>query len=274
MLNAKNDLMCGVFDSNITLRNKSKSEIRDVSFYELELFLDSTGISHVDHVPYPVQTGMLLIAKPGQKRFSQLPVKCYYIRLFNLTCEEAKLVENFPTVTYLGKEDFDRLCSDFLRLGACYISDMDETLSNLKICSLFYDILYRIQKLHAPNRHFAAKSEGNVTVLKAKEYIDENFAGSCSLSEIAQTVHISPNYLHTVFTEQMGISPFAYVVNKRIKMAKRLILAGNHTLLEIALETGFSSQSHFNKIFKKITSYTPAEYRKKITAEYDAHFEG
>ncbi len=273
MLDSKKDLMCGFFDSTILMRNRSRSELREVSYYELELFPETSGVSHVDSKSFPVRSGMLLVAKPGQKRFSQLPVKCYYIRLFNTDCEEARLVETFPTATYLGKEDFDRLCSDFLRLGTCYINNMDKTLSDLKVNSLLCDILYRIQKLHTPDTHFSVKAEGNLTVLKAKEYIDENYTDTCSLSEIADSVHISPNYLHTLFTEQTSITPFAYVTEKRIELAKRLILAGNHTLLEIALETGFSSQSHFNKIFKKKTKFTPAEYRKIIALEYDTHLE-
>lgn len=273
MLDSSRDLVCGIFDSSVIMRNKTKSEPREVSFYELELFPEGSGISHVDGKQYPVKQGMLLVAKPGQRRFSQLPVKCYYIRLFNIECEEAQIVKSLPTVTYFDAEDFDRLCSDFLRLGACYINSMDKMLCDLKVNSLFYDILYRVQKLHIPGILFPTRHEDKQIVLKAKEYIDENFNGSCSLSEIAGHIHISPNYLHTLFTEQTGITPFSYVTEKRVELAKRMILAGNNTLLEIALETGFSSQSHFNKIFKKKTGYTPAEYRRKITAEYDAHLE-
>ena len=273
MLDSSKDLMCGIFDSNVIMRNKTKSELREVSCYELELFPEAIGVSHVDGETYPVKKGMLLIAKPGQKRFSQLPIKCYYVRLFNTDCTEASIVASLPIVTYLDAEDFDRLCSAFLRLGACYINSMDKTLCDLKVNSLLYDILYRIQKRYAPGVLLPTKHEDNQTVLKAKEYMDENFCGRCSLSEIAEHIHISPNYLHTLFSEQTGISPFTYVIERRVELAKRMILAGNNTLLEIALETGFSSQSHFNKIFKKKTGYTPAEYRRKITAEYDTHLE-
>lgn len=273
MLDSSKDLMCGIFDSNVIMRNKTKSEPREVSFYELELFPEGVGVSYIDGEAYPVKQGMLLVAKPGQIRFSQLPVKCYYIRLFNTDCAEASIVASLPTITYFDAEDFDRLCSDFLSLGACYINSMDKTLRDLKVNSLLYDILYRIQKPYAPDVLHPARHEDKQIVLKAKEYIDENFCGDCSLSEISEHIHISPNYLHTLFSEQTGITPFAYVTEKRIELAKRMILAGNNTLLEIALETGFSSQSHFNKIFKKKTGYTPAEYRRKITAEYDAHLE-
>ena len=273
MLDSSRDLMCGIFDSSVIMRNRTKSEPREVSFYELELFPETRGISHVNDVEYPVKQGMLLVAKPGQMRYSHLPVKCYYIRLFNTDCEEAKIVASLPTVTYFDTENFDRLCSDFLRLGACYINGMDKTLCDLKVNSLLYDILYRIQKKHTPDVLFPARHEDKQIVLQAKEYMDENFRGNCGLAEIASHIHISPNYLHTLFTEQTGITPFTYVTEKRIELAKRMILAGNNTLLEIALETGFSSQSHFNKIFKKKTGYTPAEYRRKITAEYDSHLE-
>ena len=91
---------------------------------------------------------------------------------------------------------------------------------------------------------------------------------SCSLDRIAHEVNLSPNYLHTAFKEAFGETPYAYVTRKRIEKAKRLIAAGRESMLTIALETGFCSQSHFNKVFKAHTGMTPKEYRNSIVDIY------
>ena len=58
------------------------------------------------------------------------------------------------------------------------------------------------------------------------------------------------------------------MTKKRVEQAKKQIMAGEKTMLEIALECGFCSQSHFNKVFKEQTALTPVEYRKKLLERY------
>jgi AraC-like DNA-binding protein len=106
------------------------------------------------------------------------------------------------------------------------------------------------------------------TLHSAREYINEHFTERCSLRDIAEAVNVSPNYLHTAFKEAFGETPYAYVTRKRIEKAKRLIAAGRESMLTIALETGFCSQSHFNKVFKAHTGMTPKEYRNSIVDIY------
>ena len=141
-------------------------------------------------------------------------------------------------------------------------------LDLIHINSLFLEILYRILKISKGATEEAEKLQVSRVVKEAYEYINENFGGDCSLQTIAAAVHISPNYLHTIFCEQVGMTPFEYVLEKRMEKAKRLIIAGERSMLEIALETGFCSQSHFNKVFKARCGVTPAQYRKTFNYEY------
>ena len=57
-------------------------------------------------------------------------------------------------------------------------------------------------------------------------------------------------------------------VFKRIEKAKKLLMLGEKSLIEIALETDFSSQSYFTKIFKEQTGITPAMYQKELSKPY------
>jgi AraC-like DNA-binding protein len=70
----------------------------------------------------------------------------------------------------------------------------------------------------------------------------------------------------TAFTEKVkvytGFSPIAYLINLRISEAIRLLKRSDHSVTGIALETGFYSSQHFSTTFKKLTGYTPGEFRK------------
>ena len=81
MLRTEENIYCSVFDSSIVRRNKRCTSPRIVETYELELFHQNTGVSHINGQAYPARRGMLLCAKPGDTRFSELPVKCSFIRI-------------------------------------------------------------------------------------------------------------------------------------------------------------------------------------------------
>lgn len=71
----------------------------------------------------------------------------------------------------------------------------------------------------------------------------------------------------TAFTEKVkaysGFSPLNYLINIRIAEAMRQLRQTSKSLTDIALDTGFYSSQHFSTTFKKLTGYTPGQYKKK-----------
>lgn len=71
----------------------------------------------------------------------------------------------------------------------------------------------------------------------------------------------------TAFTEKVktftGFSPLSYLINIRISEAIKLLKRPDVNVTNIALETGFYSSQHFSTTFKKLTGYTPGEFRKR-----------
>ena len=104
----------------------------------------------------------------------------------------------------------------------------------------------------------------NHIIRQAYRYMDRHYCENCPLSKIAEAVHLSANHLHQMFLKSEGFTPYEYVMGKRIEKAKTFILTGDRSLAQIALETGFCSQSHFTAIFKKHTGQTPAQYRTQL----------
>jgi AraC-like DNA-binding protein len=100
-------------------------------------------------------------------------------------------------------------------------------------------------------------------IQQVRQFIDEHFSENVSLNTLAQHVSLSPYYLLRAFRAEVGMPPYAYLENVRIRHTQRLIKAGL-PLAEAAAEAGFSSQSHMTRQFKKIIGVTPGQYARHI----------
>lgn len=267
----REELQCGVFDSTVLRGAKKKSADRIVTMYELELFHRDSGTSHVAQSTYSARRGMLLCAKPGQMRHSDFPVRCSYIRIQPQKDSDVdRLLSTAPDCLYIEDESaVEELMGLFTQLCSLLIGDhATEGLSSLRANRVLLDILYRLGRLWQGSGDVVAKTPIHRIAANAYEYINEHYAEDCSLHRIAAALHVSPNHLHTVFSREVGQTPLAYVMQCRVHRAKRLIAAGEKSMQEIALEVGFCSQSHFNKVFKEHTGETPASYRRRLLERY------
>jgi AraC-like DNA-binding protein len=96
-----------------------------------------------------------------------------------------------------------------------------------------------------------------------QDQIDTNL--SLSLKEIAEGLQIHPSYVSREFSKYFSNLSFGEYIRKlRIEKALDLLANPDHTLSEVAYLTGFSDQSHFNRIFKAHTGQNPSDYRKTL----------
>jgi AraC-like DNA-binding protein len=126
--------------------------------------------------------------------------------------------------------------------------------------SLFTWTLAQLIKRYADLR-FSEEPLGDEhnAIQRARAYMDECFSQGISLSQLAAQVSLSPYYLLRAFRAEVGMPPHAYLESVRIRHAQQLIQAGN-PLADVALEVGFSSQSHLTHSFKRIIGVTPGQY--------------
>jgi YesN/AraC family two-component response regulator len=84
-----------------------------------------------------------------------------------------------------------------------------------------------------------------------------------SLKDVSKELDINPAYLSREFSKYFeNLSYGEYIRKLRIEKAIELLETSNHSLTEIAYLTGFSDQSHFTRIFKKIRGENPSDFRK------------
>ena len=92
-----------------------------------------------------------------------------------------------------------------------------------------------------------------------REFIDEHFADSVSLCDLARIARLSPFHLHRIFCQETGMPPHAYQTQVRVNRAKEM-LRMRRPLSQVALATGFADQSHFTRHFRRVVGVTPGRY--------------
>ncbi len=102
-------------------------------------------------------------------------------------------------------------------------------------------------------------------VFKAMEYIRQNYDRKLSLDDIASHVYLSRSYLSSLFREEAGQTLFSYINQVRVEKSKLFLMDPSISLASVAAMCGFEDQSYFTKVFRKITSLSPKQYRDRIT---------
>ncbi len=93
------------------------------------------------------------------------------------------------------------------------------------------------------------------------DYLDQHCTEELSLDALCERSGFSPGHLIRSFRQQFGMTPHAYIVNRRIQYGQRRLRAGVD-IAEAALQAGFSDQSHFQRTFKRLVAATPGQYQR------------
>lgn len=99
------------------------------------------------------------------------------------------------------------------------------------------------------------------------DYLDEHYAEDITLEKVADVAGFSKFHFSRLFKQCSGYNFYDYVCFRRIKAAETLLLKPGSSITEVALQSGFSSLSTFNRTFKKVKGCTPSEYRNLFSAE-------
>lgn len=140
-----------------------------------------------------------------------------------------------------------------------FYSDRVEQCNNAgALINLRYEILVtyceRVHELHYTYT-------GNPTIDRAIQYINENVAQKFSAEELAQKLHINTAYFCVKFKELTGTPLTDFIQQQKVREAKYLLRFSSKTLAQISSYLSFSSQSYFQKVFKRFAGVTPKEYR-------------
>ena len=98
---------------------------------------------------------------------------------------------------------------------------------------------------------------------QVKRYIARNLDCDLKRDEIAESVHLNPNYLSRLFTRMEGISLKDYITQEKMRMARELIKTTRFSISIIAMKVGYTNISHFSQVYRQYFGISPSEERKE-----------
>jgi AraC-like DNA-binding protein len=130
------------------------------------------------------------------------------------------------------------------------------TRANQLIDELFITITRQLTKQSNPARDFPK------TFMQLEQTLRQNLSHQWTVEEMAAVVGMGTTLFNEKVKTYSGFSPINYLINIRISEAIKLLKKKEISLTDIALDIGFYSSQHFSTTFKKLTGYTPSEFRK------------
>ncbi|MEM7206451.1 MAG: AraC family transcriptional regulator [Pseudomonadota bacterium] len=109
----------------------------------------------------------------------------------------------------------------------------------------------------------AASSFGQEQIEKVNRYIDKNIGNNVLVDDLAELLHCSKYHFLREFKKFTGITPYQYLLDKRLTQAKTMLAAASGTITSIGYDLGFNDQAHFTRAFKKQFGITPGQFQKQ-----------
>jgi Response regulator containing CheY-like receiver domain and AraC-type DNA-binding domain len=184
------------------------------------------------------------------KKCSFENVKLVSIDLINILQRIAKELNLNGDVIYPSSNN---LYEEIIKFG-----NLEEILDWFK---LLYNSLMELLKRNLIQDNYST------VIKKTIEFVLKNYGKNISLSDAAENVKVSPQYLSKVFKEECGTGFVAYLNSVRIEQAKMMISEGCE-LKTLTQKLGFNSYTYFFTVFKEVSGMTPQQYEKLIKKSY------
>lgn len=245
---------CDYYDNHFSI-----SRLLDYPYYTIHYLFDGCGFFHIQGQDYLLKKGDAFLIPPNQahtyRNSSSEPLGLLWAELSGGTCRElfAPLIGNRHYV--LANLDGEKLAEALADLLSLLISDPspDSYQVSVQTYATLVELLRIADTTPVPTPI--------PYVSEALTYIHAHFTQPFQISELADTLHISPAYLTRLFRKQVGMTPLKYLHMKRMEYARLLLRTTTMTVNEIAAASGIYDSPCFCRMFRNICGCTAAEYR-------------
>lgn len=132
----------------------------------------------------------------------------------------------------------------------------DNLLNNLSMI-ITHELIRSILNLETIKDIVIKKDEIQITI----NYMNQHFGEKITIESLSKLANMSESNFNRIFKKETGISPIEYLINVRIKKAKKFLREKTNTITEISINCGFYSISHFSSCFMKQLGMSPSDYQ-------------
>ena len=144
--------------------------------------------------------------------------------------------------------------------------DSDQfVIADFELCKIHGMLTYLVGEIIQKNNLKSNAQESAVfqRLDAAIDFMDQNYEKNPDLQTIAHKVFMAPTSFHRLFKRSFAITPFEYMLTKRLAKARHLLTATSLSVKEIALLCGYEDEFYFSRIMKKHFGVSPSEQRNK-----------
>lgn len=216
-------------------------------------FFVNSRIPHSTHALTDGTSGILLQLRAedffGKKSHG---ISKYLLRFANAYDKPILLLENE-----------EQICGNMKKIMSEYSNK--ESAYEVYVLACVYNILaflYREKVLVDAGAYYDTRALAKL--MPILEYVDENYNKDLTLESVSSHFGLNPSYFSRMFKKALGSAYTEYLNFVRICKAEKLLKDTDMSVLEVAMETGFSSVTYFNRVFKKIRNCSPTTYKKAM----------
>ncbi len=129
----------------------------------------------------------------------------------------------------------------------------------------FHEIRKTYANSESSNGHAVAHPDEDI--IRAQVWLQEHFSQEIRLADVAEIFGMSVRSFNRRFKAATGQTPLQYLHDARIQTAKDLLQTSNLSIGEIAYRVGYQDLAHFTRLFKRLLSVTPSQYRTTVRAK-------
>lgn len=118
---------------------------------------------------------------------------------------------------------------------------------------------FRLMACHGQMR--GEVTGGQSVAQKVAQWIREKYHQPLRIAQIARQYHFSRNHIYTLFRQEYGLSPQAYLLRVRMEWAQRLLATGTFSVHEVASMVGFQDPLYFSRVFRQYVGVPPSTFR-------------
>lgn len=227
--------------------------------YCLEYVIKGKGVVTVNtKTNYPEAGDLYILPKDSRHDYHALPEDPFekiWMNVSGTLCDELIHVYGLMGVLIVKKiEEVYPIFTEFLRICEDKELSIDEIHDR---CSL---VFHKLIMTISGRLSLQKGVDQNETARDIKAYIDRNIYEHLGIEELAGYVNLSTSHVNRLFKKSFGVTPYNYILTRKIETAKLLLKNTSLSVKEIAYKLNFTDEHHFSNAFLEKTGVRPTNY--------------